>query len=92
MSGERSGVDESGLLDLCLGFWFCFFFFEPVLFALVSAAVTKGTSSSCGLTNTKTNGFKEFVSSLSVQTSYFIYCTKLSLCPGAEYQCSVTYT
>lgn len=91
MSGERSGVDESGLLDLCLGFCF-FFFFEPVLFALVSAAVTKGTSSSCGLINTKPNGFKEFVSSLSVQTSYFIYCTKLSLCPGTEYQCSVTYT
>lgn len=35
---------------------------------------------------------KNLVFPLSVQTSYFIYCTKLSLCAGTEYQCSVTHT
>lgn len=34
---------------------------------------------------------KNLFFTLSVQTSYFIYCTKLSLCAGTEYQCSVTH-
>lgn len=54
---DVSGADESEVLHLCFGFFGGVFFLiiEPVLFVLVSAAVTKGTFSWCGLTNMNSN-------------------------------------